>query len=128
MNSQIGGGGGGDFLRLNPADKNLLRAKFNTTYYIIKKERPFTDYTYLLKLQAKNEIENFSASYGNADASAYFVECIGKVLHEDLKNLFSKSNYYLVLLDGSTDSLVTARNHLCTFYLWRHSCSQIFQH
>ena len=49
MNSQIGGSGG--FLRLNPADKNWLRAKFNNTYYIIKKERPFTDYTYLLKLE-----------------------------------------------------------------------------
>ena len=32
------------FLRLNPADKDSLRVKFNTTYYILKKERPFTDY------------------------------------------------------------------------------------
>ena len=46
------------FLRLNPADKNSLQVKFNTTYYIIKKERPFTDYPDLLKLQAKNGIEN----------------------------------------------------------------------
>ena len=36
MNSQIAK----SFLRLNPADKNLLKVKFNTTYYIIKKERP----------------------------------------------------------------------------------------
>ena len=73
------------FLRLNPADKNSLQVKFNTTYYIIKKERPFTDYPDLLKLQAKNGIENFGSSYGNADASAYFGDYIGKVLREDLK-------------------------------------------
>ena len=38
------------FLRLNPADKDYLQAKFNTTYYILKKERPFTDYPNLLNL------------------------------------------------------------------------------
>ena len=80
MNSQIAK----SFLRLNPADKNSLQVKFNTTY-IIKKERPFTDYPDLLKLQAKNGIENFGSSYGNADASAYFGDYIGKVLREDLK-------------------------------------------
>ena len=70
MNSQIAK----SFLRLNPADKNSLRLKFSTTYYVIKKERPFTDYPDLLKLQAKNGIENFGSSNGNADASAYFQE------------------------------------------------------
>ena len=78
--------------RLNSADKNLLRVKFNTTYYVIKKERPFTNYPDLLKLQAKKGIENFGSSYGNADGSAYFGDYIGKVLREDVKNLISKSN------------------------------------
>ena len=72
-------------MRLNPVDKNLLRVKFNTTYYIIKKERPFADYPDLLKLQAKNGIENFGSSYGNADAKAYFGDYIRKVMREDLK-------------------------------------------
>ena len=78
MNSQTGK----SFLRLNPADKNLVQVKFNTTYYVIKKKRPFTDYPDLLKLQAKNGIENLGSSYGNADASAYFGDYIGKVLRE----------------------------------------------
>ena len=62
------------FLRLNPADKNSPRVKFNTTYYVIKKERPFTDYPDLLKLQAKNGIENFGSSYGNADVQVLTLE------------------------------------------------------
>ena len=52
MNSQIAK----SFLRLNPVNKNSLWVKFNTTYYVIKKERPFTDYPDLLKSQAKNGI------------------------------------------------------------------------
>ena len=113
MNSQIAK----SFLRLNPADKNSLRVKFNTTYYVIKKERPFTDYPDLLKLQAKNEIENFSSSYGNADASAYFGDYIGKVLHEDLKKIISKSNYYSVLSDSSTDLSVTEQETIYIFFI-----------
>ena len=46
MNSQIAK----SFLRLNPADKKSLWVKFNTTYYVIIKERPFTNYPDLLKL------------------------------------------------------------------------------
>ena len=113
MNSQIAK----SFLRLNPADKNSQQVKFNTTYYIIKKERPFTDYPDLLKLQAKNRIENFGSSYGNADASAYFGDFIGKVLREDLKNLISKSNYYSVLSDGSTDSSVTEQETIYILFI-----------
>ena len=113
MNSQIAK----SFLRLNPADKNLLRVKFNTTYYVIKKERPFTDYPDLLKLQAKNGIQNFGSSYGNADARAYFGDYIGKVLREDLKNLISKSNYYSVLSDGSTDSSATEQETIYVLFI-----------
>ena len=112
MNSQIAK----SFLRLNPADKNSLQVKFNTTY-IIKKERQFTDYPDLLKLQAKNEIENFSSSYGNADASAYFGDYIGKVLHEDLKKIISKSNYYSVLSDSRTDLSVTEQETIYILFI-----------
>ena len=51
------------FLRLNPADKDSLRAKFNTTYYVLKKGRLFTDYPDLLNLQTKNRISKLGASY-----------------------------------------------------------------
>ena len=69
------------FLRLNPAEKDSLQAKFNTTYYVLKKERPFTDYPDLLNLQTKNGISKLGASYSTPDASAYFAGYIGKVKH-----------------------------------------------
>ena len=60
------------FLRLNPADKESLQAKFNTKYYILKNERPFTDYPDILNLQTKNQIIKLGASYSTLDASVYF--------------------------------------------------------
>ena len=64
------------FLRLNPADKDFLRAKFNTTYYILKKERLFTDYPGLHSLQTKNRISKLGASYSTPDAPAYFADYV----------------------------------------------------
>ena len=66
-------------------------------------------------MQAKNGIENFGSSYGNADASAYFGDYIGRVLLEDLKNLISKSNYYSS--DGSTDSSVKEQGTICILFI-----------
>ena len=100
------------FLRLNPADKDSLQAKFNTTYYILQKERPFTAYSDLLNLQTKNRISKLGASYSTPDATAYFADYIGKVMHEDLKKLISKANYFSVLSDGSTDLAVTVSCYL----------------
>ena len=67
------------FLRLNPANNAPLWAKFNIMYYVLKKERPFTDYPDLLNLQSKNGISKLGASYSTPDASAYFAGYIGKV-------------------------------------------------
>ena len=65
----------------------------------------------------KNGIESFGSSYGNTDASAYFGDYIGKVLHEGLKNLISKFNYYLVLSDSSTNSSLTGQETIYIFFI-----------
>ena len=82
------------FLRLNPADKDSLWTKFNTMYYVLKKERSFTDYPESFNLQTKNGISILGASYSTPDASAYFADYIGKVMHEDLE----KANFQSKLL------------------------------
>ena len=40
--------------RMGTDDKKALVIKFNTTYYLAKIERPFSDYPELLELQEKN--------------------------------------------------------------------------
>ena len=68
-----------NFLRLNSADKDSLWTKLNTMYYVLKKERLFTDYPEPFNLQTKNGISILGASYSTPDASAYFADYIGKV-------------------------------------------------
>ena len=105
------------FLKLNPADKDSLRVKFNTTYYVLKKERPFTDYPDLLNLQNKNGLKKLGANYATPDASAYFADCIRKVMREDLKTILTKANYFSVLSDGSTDSSVTEQETIYILFM-----------
>ena len=49
-NSPIGRG----LRKMCVKDKASLRVKFNSVYYLAKKERPFSDYSDLLVLQTKN--------------------------------------------------------------------------
>ena len=83
----------------------------------MKKEVPFTDYLDLLNLQTKNRISKLGASYSAPDASAYFADYIGKVMHEDLKKLISKANYFSVLSDDSTDSAVTEQETIYILFI-----------
>ena len=84
-----------------------------TTCYVLKKERLFTDSPDLLSLQTKNGISKLGASY--SDASAYFAGY--KVMHEDLKKLISKVNYFSILSDGITDSAVTEQEMIYVLYI-----------
>ena len=105
------------FLRLNPADKDSLQAKFNTTYFILKKERPFTDYPDLLNLYTKNGISKLGVSYSTPDGCAYFADSIGKVMRECLKKLIFKANCFSVLSDGSTDSAATEQEKTYVLFI-----------
>ena len=105
------------FLKLNPGDKESLRIKFNTTYYVLKEERPFTDYPDLFNLQNKNRFKKLSANYATPNASAYFADYIGKVMREDLKTILTKANYFSVLSDGSGDSSVTEQETIYILFM-----------
>ena len=83
----------------------------------MKKERPFTNYPYLLNLQTKNGISKLAASYSTPDACAYFADYIKKVISEDLKKLIFKANYFSVLSDGSIDSAVTEQETIYVLFI-----------
>ena len=64
-NSPIGRG----LRKMCEKDKASLRVKFNSVYYLAKKERPFSDYPDLLVLQTKNQIQGIGKSYLTARAA-----------------------------------------------------------
>ena len=78
--------------------------KFNSAYYLLKQERPFSDYPQLLKLQTKSRVEPIGLTYLHVRAAATFAEVIGDVHHRSLKEKLAKARYYSVLNDGSSDT------------------------
>ena len=59
QNSQIGRG----IRKICDKDRDSLRVKFNTAYYIAKHEKAFTDYPNLLELQEKNNVQGIGKNY-----------------------------------------------------------------
>ena len=87
-------------------DRENMRVKFNSAYYLAKKECPFRDYPDLLELQKKNHVPKVDESYANTTAAAEFTDYIAKAEKEVLVEAVSKGTYYSVLSDGITDNSV----------------------
>ena len=68
-------------------------------------------------MQTKNGIIKLGARYSTLDASVYFAVYIGKVMHEDLKKLISKANYFSLLSNGSADSTVTEQKTIYVLFI-----------
>ena len=91
--------------KMGEKDLETLRICFNSAYYLLKQERPFSDYPNLITLQHKNRIKKFQ-SHVTDRAAADFTDCIAKVKKEDIIKAISTSNYFSLLTDGSIDSAV----------------------
>ena len=105
------------FKRMHEKDKKNLRTKFNTAYYLAKRERPFSDYPSLLELQTKNHVPDFGSSYLNDRAAAKFTKVIASVEKDKLAESISKARYYSILNDGSTDSSVNEKELVYILFL-----------
>ncbi|XP_057291390.1 zinc finger protein 862-like [Hydractinia symbiolongicarpus] len=108
---------GSGLRKMAASDKKNLRVKFNTAYYVAKKERPFSDYPDLLKLQLKNNVPKFGESYKHERAAATFTEHIAKVDKENLGKTLAKTRYYSLLNDGSTDTGICEQELVYVLYL-----------
>ena len=84
-------------------DRDSLRVKFNTVYYIAKHEKVFTDYPNLLELQEKNNVQGIGRNY-ITDCAAGVFNVIGNSIKIDMKTELKSLRFYPVLSDGGTDS------------------------
>ena len=106
-----------NFKNMCMKDRESLRVKFNSAYYLAKQERPFSDFSELLKRQAKNNVMNIGESYIMDRAAAKFVNVIGEVTKEGLKTDLAKARYNSILNDGSTDASMTEQELVCVIPL-----------
>ena len=107
---------GRGLIKMGEKDLETLRICFNSAYYLVKQECPFSDYPNLITLQHKNGIKKFQ-SYKMDRAAVVFTDCIAEVKKEDLIKAISTSNYFSLLTDGSTDSAVIEEEVLYLLFL-----------
>ena len=99
---------------ISPDDKTSMTIKFNTGYYLAKKEKPPSDFEYLLALQDKNGLsEKITKAYRNGRQRAVFTEYITEVTSERL----GKCKIFSCLNDSGTDASVVEQELVYVFFL-----------
>ena len=68
---------GKSLTKMEERSKEMLKMRFNTAYYLAKKEKPFSDYPDLLALQEKNGIKKQNG-YCTPRAAVDFIDYIAK--------------------------------------------------
>ena len=102
--------------KMEERSKEILKMRFNTAYYLAKKEKPFGDCPDLLALQEKNGIEKQN-EYRTPRATADFIDFIAKEFKDSLKEILVHARYYSILTDGSTDKSVTEQELIYVMFL-----------
>ena len=73
---------------------------FNTALYVVKQERPFTDFEGLVDLQKTNGIK-FEEGKLNDKACASFISYMADTMREDISAILGSLNFYATAEDGS---------------------------
>jgi hypothetical protein len=103
---------------ISPDDKTSMTIRFNTAYYLAKKERPFSDFEDLLALQDKNGLsKNITKAYRNDRQCAVFTEYIAEVTKDSLAKDLANARFFSCLNDGSTDASVVEQELVYVLFL-----------
>lgn len=90
------------FQRMDSNTIEKMEKLFRSAFYLVIKERPYSDFPDVLELQALNGVE-IGETYRNEKAGKEFVSQIGGVYHDNLKELLRNADYFSVYCDGSTN-------------------------
>ncbi|CAB3983345.1 Hypothetical predicted protein [Paramuricea clavata] len=82
---------GKSITKMEEHSKKVLKMRFNTAYYLAKKEKPFKDYPDLLALQEKNGIDK-QRGYRTPQAAANFIDFIAEQFKAPLKEILVKAS------------------------------------
>ena len=90
---------------LNKKNLDKLEKLFNTTYYIAKSGRPFSDFNQLCILQVKNGV-TLGETYLNDKRCREFTEAIAEVMKRDQKETMNNAQprFFTIMGDGGTDT------------------------
>lgn len=87
---------------MNEKDFKQNKKKFESTYFLAKKETPLSLFLKHRRHKEKHDVI-VSAAYRSRNLVTLFLEYTNKNLTEELKKNLHTSNFYSMLTDGSTD-------------------------
>ena len=94
--------------KLGQQNKQLIIKLFNTAYFVIHHEMPFTSFPDMLSLQIKNGSDlKRLISYSTDMACRRFTAYIVKALREPIIQSIANVNVLSIMFDGATDSSVS---------------------
>jgi hypothetical protein len=93
-----------------------VRKLLRTAFFIAKEELPFSLFPNILELQKIHGVR-LGQGYSYDKACGDFVDCIEEVAVNDLNKCLANSDYFSVLIDGSTDSSTTERESVFILFM-----------
>ena len=73
---------------------------FNSTYYLAKQKRSFSNFPNLLYLQEENKTSSTKNCCRNDCAAGHFTEAIGEAITVNTKRELTICKYFCILSDG----------------------------
>ena len=79
-----------------------IKRLFNTAFYLVQAERPYSNFPGLVELQARNGLTMGSA-YCNEKQAKVFISFIAEEIRSKLVSLMASNEFFSVSFDSSTD-------------------------
>lgn len=83
----------------NAAEKNYIHL-FNSTFDLVMGEKPFTDFSFIIKLQKRNGV-TFMPGKDDAYSCAIFVQYLADAMRDDIQSILKSANFFSGEMDGS---------------------------
>ena len=90
------------FCKIGEQERRRLKVKFDIAYFVATEKMAFTKYPKLCQLEALHGID-LGNTYRNDVAYKTFCNFIAQSKRQSLMNELTRTNYFSLLLDGSTD-------------------------
>lgn len=89
--------------QMSEGDRKTLRVKFDIAHFVATQHLAFVNYPALCQLESKHGVE-IGTAYRNENAGKTFCHFIAEPRRDHLKEILSKSQFFSLLMDGSTDT------------------------
>jgi hypothetical protein len=113
--------------KIGEKNKAVILKMFNTAYFVLHYEMPFTAFPNLLQLQAKNgsDLQRL-LSYSSDMACRRFTEYIVKAIREPILRAIADADILSIMFDGATDCSISEVEIIYCRFLERGEPRDVF--